>query len=33
VALTAYYLAILFGVMALATRGAFTNPSFVYQGF
>ena len=32
-ALTAYYLAILLGVMALATRGAFSNPMFVYQGF
>ena len=31
--LTAYYLAILAGVFGLATSGAFTTPSFIYQGF
>ena len=33
VVLTGYYLAILAGVLALSTLGAFTTPSFVYQGF
>jgi hypothetical protein len=31
--LTVYYLAILGGVLIVATRGAFVTPSFVYQGF
>jgi hypothetical protein len=31
--LTGYYLAILGGVLLLATLDAFTTPSFVYQGF
>ena len=33
VALTCYYLAILAGVLVIATSGAFTTPTFVYQGF
>ena len=33
VALTCYYLAILVGVLVLATSGAFVTPTFVYQGF
>ena len=33
VALAGYYLAILCGVLAIATLGAFDTPPFVYQGF
>jgi hypothetical protein len=31
--LTGYYLAVLVTLLALGTSGAFTTPSFVYQGF
>jgi hypothetical protein len=31
--LTAYYLLILAGVFTISALGAFTTPSFVYQGF
>jgi len=33
VARTCYYLAILFTVLVLHSRGAFMTPGFVYQGF
>jgi D-Ala-teichoic acid biosynthesis protein len=32
-ALTLYYLAIMFGLVLLYGRGDFSTPSFVYQGF
>jgi hypothetical protein len=31
--LTLYYLAILVGVLLVSSKGSFTTPGFVYQGF
>jgi len=33
VALTAYYLSIIIGLVVLYGRGDFSTPTFVYQGF
>lgn len=33
IALTCYYASVLAALMAMAAHGAFTTPSFVYQGF
>ena len=33
VALAAYYVAVLGGVLLMSTLGAFETPTFVYQGF